>query len=154
PAYRAADLIEVFDADLAAELNSIPYESVATVNMAFRHGDIGRPANGFGFVIPEKEKKGIVACTMTSVKYPGCAPEDKILLRAFVGGAMHRRQFELDDRAMEEMVYNELQPVLGIKHAPLFTAIRRYAKSMPQYHVGHLDRVDAIMRKAQKHPGL
>ena len=113
-----------------------------------------RPLDGFGFVVPLVEARSIVACTYSSVKYPGRAPDGHVLLRAFVGGAMQQQLFEQDDQTMAESVRRELRELLGISSAPLLTRIHRHAQAMPQYRVGHLDRVQRIDAAVAQHPGL
>ena len=87
PAFAAARAVEGLDGDLARELRSIPYVSSATISLAYLPSQIRRPLDAFGFVIPRTEKRRIMACTWTSVKFDRRAPEGKVLLRAFVGGA-------------------------------------------------------------------
>jgi oxygen-dependent protoporphyrinogen oxidase len=88
------------------------------------------------------------------VKYPGRAPDGHVLLRAFVGGAMQENLFQQDDAAMAESVRRELRELLGITAEPLLTRIHRHAQAMPQYRVGHLDRMARIDRALSRHPGL
>jgi len=154
PAHVASGLMESCAPDLARSLAGIPYESVATVNLAFRKTDIPRPLDGFGFIVPAIERQRVVGCTFSSVKFPGRAPETCILLRAFVGGALHREVFALDDGALERAVREDLRGTLGIHAAPLTVSIHRYPHAMPQYHVGHLERVAAIEASARRYPGL
>ena len=140
--------------ELASDLLNIPYESVATINLAYHRSDIPHPLNGFGFVVPAFTQRKIVACSFSSVKFTGKAPDGKVLLRAFVGGALHREVYVLDDKAIERTVREELKHYLGIEKAPLFSEIRRYPQTMPQYRVGHLDLVKKIQAKLSDHPGL
>ena len=84
-----------------------------------------------------------MACTFSSLKYPGRAPQGKILLRAFVGGSLQPDLFNDDDATMEKNVRDELAALLGVKTVPLFTRVWRHPNSMPQYHVGHQERIRA-----------
>jgi oxygen-dependent protoporphyrinogen oxidase len=154
PSFNAAQIVRGLDTALADQLNSISYSSAATVNFAFRREQIPHPLNGFGFVVPHIEKRKIIAGSFSSVKYAGRAPEGHVLLRAFVGGSLQAELFERDDQEMERMVRQELADLLGITAEPLFTRIARYPRSMPQYFVGHLDRVAAVERKIAMYPGL
>ena len=154
PAHQAASLLRPCAPDLSAALGSIPYESVATVNLGFRATDIPRTLQGFGMVVPALERRRIVGCTFSSVKFSGRAPETCVLLRAFVGGAAHRQLVERDDDALGEAVRGELRDLLGIVAVPLFTSIRRHPQAMPQYEVGHLDRITAIDAVLARYPGL
>ncbi len=154
PAHRAARLLKDAVPPLAQRLATIPYASVATVNMAFRAADVPRPLDGFGVVIPAIEGRRIVGCTCASLKFPGRASEGTVLLRAFIGGALHRQWYELEDQAMAQMVREELRTLFGIERAPLTTLIRRSPQAMPQYLVGHLERVAAIEADVAQLPGL
>ena len=154
PAYATARLVRSTNSSLADELDAIPYASTATVNLAYRRSDIPHPLNGFGFVVPFIEKRSIIACTFSSVKFPGRAPEGHTLLRAFVGGAMQPETFELDDTEMIQRVQSDLHDLLGIDEQPLFTRVTRWSRSMPQYEVGHLERVRRIDEHLSRLPSL
>jgi oxygen-dependent protoporphyrinogen oxidase len=132
------------DSQLAAELNAIPYESTATINFAYRRSDITHPLDGFGFVVPFVEKRSLIACTFSSVKFAGRAPEGRVLLRAFTGGALQPELLDLDNDELVQRVQKDLNELLGINAEPLFSHVARWNRSMPQYHVGHLERVKRI----------
>jgi len=154
PAFRTGALLGQIDGNAASELTAIPYASTATVSAAFRREDFAHAPNSFGFVVPAIEKRKIMACTFSSLKYPGRAPQDKILLRVFVGGSLQPGLFEASDSEMEGSVRGELKSLLGVTAAPLFTRIWRHPESMPQYHVGHDARVSRIETALQKFPTL
>ncbi|MEO7969807.1 MAG: protoporphyrinogen oxidase, partial [bacterium] len=154
PAYAAASLLVETDVLLAAGLQQIPYESTATVNLAFRRADIPHPLNGFGFVVPFIEKRSLLACTFSSVKFAGRAPQDSVLLRAFVGGALQPALVELEEAEMLARVRCDLKDLLGIASVPLFSAVSRWPQSMPQYEIGHLARVSKIAERLAALPGL
>jgi oxygen-dependent protoporphyrinogen oxidase len=154
PAHQSSRLLEEIAPALSRDLEAIPYESVATVNLAYRRPDIPHSLGGFGFVVPAFAKRKIVACSFSSVKFPGRAPEGMALLRAFVGGAFHREVYGLEDDAMVRIVAEELRHYLGIEAKPVFTSVNRYPLSMPQYPVGHLARVAALQARLAAFPGL
>ncbi len=154
PAHPAAALLRDCAPALSQELSGIPYESVATVNVAFRRADVRHPLDGFGFVAPAVERRRLVGCTFTSVKFPGRAPEGQVLLRAFVGGATHHELLAFDDEGLARVVLDELRDVLGLRGQPLFASVRRFPRAMPQYHIGHLDRVGRIEQLVSGYPGL
>jgi oxygen-dependent protoporphyrinogen oxidase len=154
PAHASARLLESESAALAAELHAIPYASSATVTLAYRREDVPHPLDGFGFVVPAVENRRIVACTFSSLKYPGRAPPEFVLLRSFVGGALQPQLFAQDDRSMVAAVRAELGDLLGIGSDPVLTRVNRYPDAMPQYHVGHLDRIARIDRHVAALPGL
>ncbi len=126
----------------------------ATVNLAYRRADIQHPLNGFGFVVPFIEKRTLMACTFSSVKFARRAPADHALLRAFVGGALQPKLFELDEGEMVRGVREDLRELLGIQKPPLFALLEKWPRSMPQYHVGHINLVKRIEQRAATLPGL
>jgi oxygen-dependent protoporphyrinogen oxidase len=154
PAYASAQLLGDTDASLAAELAAIPYASIATVNLAFRRADIPHPLDGFGFVVPFIERRKVIACTFSSVKFAGRAPESYALLRAFVGGALQPEMYALDEEQMIAAVREDLRALLGIERAPLFAHVEKWPRSMAQYHLGHLARVARIREHLRRFPTL
>src|SRR3984893_6822836 len=154
PAYAAATLLHETDAKLSEALDRISYASTATINLAFRRRDVPHALDGFGFVVPFIEKRSILACTFSSVKFAARAPADHVLLRAFAGGALQPELFDLDENEMINRVREDLRDLLGVEQPPLFTAVEKWRRSMPQYHVGHLDLVSQIQQRVQALPGL
>lgn len=154
PAFAAARLLRQVEPQLASELEAIPYASTATVNLAFKRSDVSHPLNGFGFVVPFIERRTVMACTFSSVKFAGRAPEGYVLLRAFVGGALQPEMFELEEEEMVRRVRGDLRELLGIEAPPLFAQVAKWPNSMPQYHVGHLERVKRIEQLVSTLPGL
>ena len=154
PAYVAASLLEKLGGTLAAKLNQIKYASTATINFAYKRADINHPLNGFGFVVPFIEKRSLIACTFSSVKFSGRSPDGQVLLRAFAGGALQPEIFALDETEMAARVEADLRELLGITAKPLFTEVAKWERSMPQYEVGHLDRINEIENEVSKLSGL
>jgi oxygen-dependent protoporphyrinogen oxidase len=146
--------VQGFDSQLATKLRSIRYASTATVNLAYRLEDIPGNLEGFGFVVPAIEKREILACTFSHMKFSGRAPRDHALLRAFMGGALQPKAFEYEDHEMIRIVRQNLRELLGIEKAPLFALVERHAQAMAQYRVGHLDLVAEIEALANQHPTL
>lgn len=154
PAFHAAELLISVAAQAAADLNQISYASTATVSLAYRSEDFPRRPDSFGFVVPAVEGRKIMACTFSSLKYPGRAPEDHILLRAFVGGSLQPALINDDDATMERNVRAELSSLLGVTAQPLLSRIYRHPNSMPQYHVGHDVRINRIETSLSQIPTL
>jgi len=154
PAFVTASLLENVSGTLAAKLNQIKYASTATINFAYKRSDVNHPLNGFGFVVPLVEKRSLIACTFSSVKFSGRAPSGHVLLRAFAGGALQPDIFALDEPEMATRVEADLRELLGITAKPLFTEVAKWERSMPQYEVGHLDRINEIEKEVSKLPGL
>jgi len=153
-AYTAGRLLRYVDPALATLLGEISYASSATVTLGYRRGDVPHRLDGFGFVVPRTERRAVLACTFSSVKYPGRAPEGHALLRCFLGGTLNEGILRSDDGALVARVRDDLRQALGIAAEPVLTRVARWPRAMPQYHVGHLGRVEAIERCVAAIPGL
>lgn len=154
PTYIAADLVHPWDSELSARLNQIEYASSAIVVTGHRLADISHPLDAFGLVIPHCEGRRILAVSFLSRKFPGRAPEGHVQLRTFVGGAMQSELLAMEDAALITMVREELQSLLDVEGEPSLAVVTRYDRAMPQYHVGHQQRVAAIEAAAAKHSRL
>lgn len=153
PSPAAAPLVRSHDPRLAELLSSLLCASVATVHAAFREPDLPLPA-AMGFVVPAVENRFTVAASFTSRKFPGRAPEGLSLVRVVVGGATRPADSALPDDDIRRRVLADLRDLLGAKGEPVFTNVDRHEGAMPQYHVGHLDRVAEIEKRAAALPGL
>ncbi|WP_042203371.1 protoporphyrinogen oxidase [Paenibacillus camerounensis] len=136
-------------------LENVNYVSVANVVVAFAKKDIVTEYDGSGFLVPRKEGRNITACTWTSTKWLHTSPDDKVLLRCYVGRSGDEQNVELPDDALTELVLKDLREIMGITAKPLFTEITRLRRSMPQYPVGHLARIAGLRSElGQKLPGV
>ncbi len=153
PAPRAAALLTSVDVDLAAEMD-IPYASSAILNIVMRRENIAHPLNGMGFVVPAVENRALIACSFSSIKFAGRAPQGQVLLRAFVGGAMHVDRYEQSDEAIQRAVMQDLRQLIGLTGEPLHVSLRRWPQSMAQYHLGHVQRVARIESMMSRIPRL
>jgi len=154
PAPASAALLRSVDPRLAAELDGIPYASTATINLAYRRSDVAHPLDGFGFVVPAIEKRSLIACTFSSVKFADRAPSGQVLLRAFVGGALQPDTFALDEDEMVQRVERDLRDLLGTRGSARFAEVCKWPSSMPQYLLGHLDRLERIGARLTQTPKL
>ncbi len=154
PTYVTADLLRQLDDGLATELAAVPYASSAAVVVAYRRSDVGHPLQGSGFVVPRQEGRTMTACTWASSKWPGRAPADHVLLRAYVGGTRDPGALDRGDDALLSTVERELGAILEVHGRPVMVRVYRWACSNPQYEVGHLVRVRTIERMILRHPGL
>lgn len=144
PANRAATVLAAVNQKLGKLLAEVPYAGCVTVNMAFERQAIPHVLDGFGFVSPHVERRSVLACTYSSIKYAGRAPDGKVLMRAFLGGACFPEVLEWSDERILSAVSEDLRSLLSVREAPLFTKIARWSQKMPQYLVGHLQKVDRI----------
>jgi oxygen-dependent protoporphyrinogen oxidase len=152
PSWAAARLCEPFSAEVARELAAIPYASTAVVVTAHRLEDVGHPLRAFGLVIPHVERRNVLAVSFASRKLPGRAPEGRCLLRTFVGGALQPQLYAESDARVLALVKQELAALLDVRGRPELELVLRHPRSMPQYEVGHLDRVAAIEQALERLP--
>lgn len=154
PSHVAARLLGPLDAELGARLGAIEHSGTAIVSLGYDERQIGHPLDGMGAVVPAIEPSPILACSFSSRKYAHRAPEGKVLLRVFVGGARRPELAEMDDMALSTLVLGAIEPLLRIDGAPCFRDIAHWPRTMPQFHVGHLQRMAEIRRRLEAWPGL
>jgi oxygen-dependent protoporphyrinogen oxidase len=153
-AARTADLLASLDTQISQELRGIEFASSALVISGHRLSDIRHPLNAFGLVIPNIERRRILAVSFSSRKFPNRAPEGRVLLRTFVGGALQPDMFDQTDEQLQASVLEELNSIFGVAGEPDFVKVFRYPHAMPQYHVGHLNRIARIEALTKQHPQL
>lgn len=155
PTHAAARVLKTGIApELHASLMGIEYASSAIVVSGHQLSDFDHPMDAFGLVVPSIEQRKILAVSFSSRKFQNRAPAGHILLRTFVGGAMQPHLLANDDDTIARFVNEELRSIFGMKFEPMFNEVIRYNNAMPQYHVGHLDRIARIAALAQETPGL
>ncbi len=153
PPRAAARMLEKATPGISAELMSIPSGSLATLNLVYRAGQVANPLHAMGFVVPAIENKTLLACSFSSTKFAGRAPEGKVLIRAFAGGEAASRA-GLSDEELTRNLITELHPILGISGEPEGKVFYRYEESLPHYLVGHLEKVGRIEDGLSATPGL
>src|SRR5699024_8727894 len=136
-------------------LGQIPTTSVANVALAFDARAVKQDLDGTGFVVSRKGNFRITACTWTHRKWPHAAPNGKVLLRGYVGSPDDPEAAFLSDDEITEIVLHDLQKVMKIDGKPEFRVVSRYQDAMPQYTVGHLNRLEKVEKYASEHlPGV
>ncbi len=153
PAFVTAGLIRRLAPDAAALLQQIPYASTATISLGYREQDVPTMA-GDGFVVARDERFHLTACTWASTKWPGRAPTGCVLLRAYVGSALDPDVLERSDDEIVALVRTELGAAMGLSAELVLKHIVRWPRSMPQYTIGHLDRLAAVEQTLQPFPGI
>ena len=154
PAFVSGRLLQSVNPQVAELLFKIPYASTATVSLAFSKGDVEPYLNGFGFVVPRIEGRQLIAATWSSVKWEGRADPHESLIRCYVGGRGRESILELNDDGIVATVRRELQDLVGIDAKPLSAHVFRWEQAMPQYVIGHRQRVQAIRQSLAPNPGL
>jgi oxygen-dependent protoporphyrinogen oxidase len=152
PGTVSSQLMEAVDQELSALIGRVPHAGCCVAILGVRRDQITHQLDGFGFVVPAIENRKIIAGSMTSVKFPGRAPEGKVLLRVFVGGALQPELNYLADDEIRRLVLTELEELIGLGGEPEFFEVARWLGMMPQYHVGHLDLVRQIEERAAAIP--
>jgi len=154
PAQAAAELLGMASAELASELRGIQYTSSVTVNLGYDRSVRASLPPGFGFLVPRSEGRRMLAATFVQNKFPHRAPEDRALLRCFIGGARNEQVLQAPDDEVLRIVRAELQQIIGLTADPLFTRIYRWKGAMAQYGVGHLERLERVENLLRQLPGL
>ncbi len=150
----AARLMAEIHPQLADQLASITHASCSIVSLGYRREQISHPMDGFGFVVPQVENRKVLSGSFSSVKYPGRAPEGSALVRAFIGGEMQPELAALPDDQLVAIAHAELGQLLGISGEPNLVLISRYEQAMPQYYVGHGERIRQVEAALEQLPGL
>ncbi|MBS1215386.1 MAG: protoporphyrinogen oxidase [Proteobacteria bacterium] len=154
PADATAAMVERHSRDAAETLRSVPYPPVASVVMVFGRDRVAHPLDGFGFLVPEKEKRRILGTIFSSTLFENRAPADRVVLTTFVGGTRQPELAMQDDASIVATVKAELGQLIGASGDPVAVRVSRWARAIPQYNVGHLDRVARVERLASEQPGL
>jgi len=154
PAFASAEIVRGLSTEASALLAAIPYASTATVSMAYHATDLGSMVRGFGFVVPRVERRDLLAATWTSLKWPHRAPSSHALVRCYVGGVGREAITHIDDASMIRRVRDELRVIAGITHEPVYAEVNRWERGMPQYQLGHYQRLEKIDGQLQSYRGL
>jgi len=153
-AHNAGPLVSALDPRLGELLATVAYSSSMTVAVGFNAADFSTPPVGFGFLVPKKERRRLVACTWVGTKFSNRVPADKIVARCFLGGMEDAGVLAESDDAVAAAVATELREIAGVTARPLFTRIFRWPRSMAQYTVGHPARLAEIESRVAAIPGL
>jgi oxygen-dependent protoporphyrinogen oxidase len=154
PAWRAAGLVRDADPAMAAAMDGIGSAPLAVVHFGYRAGAFGEDPVGFGFLVPRSEGVRTLGTIWSSNVFEGRAPEGSMLMTSMVGGALDHEAHELDEKELVDIVKQDLNRIMDIVAAPYFVEVYRHPRGIPQYELGHLDRVAAIEARAAEHPGL
>jgi oxygen-dependent protoporphyrinogen oxidase len=154
PAHAQARMLEGYSPALAKLLTEIPYPPLSVCCFGYRKAVVGEVLDGFGYLVPSKEKRAVLGTIIDSNVFPGRAPEGSVLLRSMVGGARSPALAKLPDERIIDRVRGDLRDILGLTAEPDFIRIFRHRRAIPQYVVGHGARLEVIEGILHKHPGL
>jgi oxygen-dependent protoporphyrinogen oxidase len=154
PAHKQAEILAELDEELARLIQGIAYNRVAVVALGYRQADIAMRVDGFGFLVPQRSRRDILGVQWCSSIFPERAPHGSVLLRAMCGGWNRPEIVGWDDETLLRAVRNELHVTMAISAEPVFHQIVRWERAIPQYQLGHLERVAKIEHRASHFPGL
>lgn len=154
PAYSASMLFGKFDIVLAEHLNKIYYPPVLVLYIAYNIKDIGQPLDGFGFLIPAKEKKSFLGAIWSSVLFPNRAGEDKASFTLFIGGARDPKVGSYDKELLIKRVRNEFESLMRIVGEPIYLSYKFWPKAIPQYNLGYVEHENYFDKFEKENPGI
>lgn len=154
PAYVTAEFLRPISLAVSKLLEEIPYASTATIALAYGSQDLGPHVRGFGFIVPRVEGRDLLAATWTSLKWPHRAPPSQTLVRCYVGGAGREDLLKADDGTIVRRVREDLRHIAGITAEPTYVEVNRWERGMPQYVLGHRNRLDRIQAALSNFQGL
>lgn len=154
PVRAAAALVRSSSGELSRLLEEIYYPPLVIVCLAYDKSSIATPLDGFGFLVPPGERMNILGCVWNSSLFKGRAPEHHALFTIFIGGARNTQAVQLPDAELVTLAHSDLQKVLGISSEPRVVTITRWERAIPQYNIGHVERVRRIEELLRDMPGL
>jgi oxygen-dependent protoporphyrinogen oxidase len=154
PAFAAATMIEGLAPDAAKALADVEYSPIAIAANAYRRSDVAHSLAGFGFLVPKREHRFLLGCLFSSSMFDGRAPEGSVLLTTFAGGRRNPEIAKTSEAHIAAAVHEELAERVGARGAPLWQEVVRWKQAIPQYDIGHLDRLRRIEAAESAVPGL
>lgn len=154
PASTAATMVSTVSPNLSAELEMIEFSGAAVVSLGFDRRDVSHALQAAGMIIPKVAGKRILAASFSSSKFPGRAPSGAALIRTFIGGALDMSITRLTDEEVIEKVLVDLRTTIGLHGSPSIVQVDRWHRSMPQYNLGHVERIKKIRQAEAKLPSF
>jgi len=154
PAYRAAEILSEIHPELAALLGAFDYAPVVVATTSIPLANLSAPLRGFGFLVPKSEQMVTLGTIFSSFLFSGRAPDDRLLLTSYLGGALRPEVFDWPDERIWDSVCKELKQVLKTSTQPEPVTIFRHRRAIPQYNIGHRQRVEAVASELSRIPGM
>lgn len=154
PAYVASLIFGEIDLELSKHLNEIYYPPIMVLYLGYKKENVGRPLDGFGFLIPSKEKKHFLGAIWSSAIFPNRCEDDKAAFTLFIGGARSPQLFDMDQERLIEIVLNEFNKIMKIKGEPILIKHKFWSKSIPQYNLGYIEHERYFEKFEKENPGL
>jgi oxygen-dependent protoporphyrinogen oxidase len=154
PAYAASTIVRPLSVEAGTILDSIPYSPVASIFLGFQKKDVHHSLAGFGFLVPSRERRNILGCLWSSSLFPDRARDGAVALTAFVGGGRQPDLVDLGEDALCDLALSEVKKIMQIEGKHVYLRLTRWKKAIPQYELGHLDKIEALGRFEGEHSGL
>jgi oxygen-dependent protoporphyrinogen oxidase len=154
PTNVTAKLLSAFDPAFETNLSAVEYSGVAVVSLGYRKKDVSNPLTGFGFLAPRSSRLSILGSVWNSSLFPGRAPDGEALLTSFVGGATNPGVIRQSQEELANQVHREIAPILKIGKEPVFTNVTIWPRAIPQYNLGHVERLTAVEKARARFPGM
>ena len=154
PAYAASEMLGDFDGTLSSVLKEISHPSISVVCFGYKKEKIKQPLDGFGFLVPNREKRKILGTLWDSSIFPDRAPEGYVLLRSMLGGVRASELAMQEEKRLIDVVMDELKDIMGIKVEPDFVKVYTHERGIPQYFSGHEKRLEVVDGIISRHRGL
>jgi oxygen-dependent protoporphyrinogen oxidase len=154
PTDVTGNLLAKLDPSFESLLSPIEYAAVAVVSLGYRKSDVGHSLDGFGFLVPRYAGLRFLGTVWNSSLFPGRAPEGHALMTSFVGGATDPSAAKLNHQELASLVHREISPILSIKTDPVFSNVTIWPRALPQYNLGHGDRLSAISQRLSNFKGI
>lgn len=147
-------LLVQLDPSFETLLTTVEYAAVAVVSLGYSKKDVGHSLEGFGFLVPRSAGLRSLGTVWNSSLFPGRAPDGHALLTTFVGGATDPGAAKLSSEKLSSLVHREIAPLLAIKSQPTFCNVTIWPRALPQYNLGHGDRLASIRKTLDRFPGI
>jgi oxygen-dependent protoporphyrinogen oxidase len=154
PAYEQASVLADLDPQLADEVAAIPYNRIAVVALGYRQSDCPGAPDGFGYIAPQNTRRDVLGVQWCSSVFPDRAPPGYVLWRALCGGVHRAEMVDWDDDTLGRAVHEEMKRAMGVTGEPVLRRVVRWPAAIPQYVIGHQERVARVEALAAAHPGL
>lgn len=154
PSYKAADIVSELSSTLKEQLDAIPYAPIAVVCLGYYKKDVAHPLDGFGFLVPPKEKKNILGSIWTSSIFANRSPDGEVQFRCMLGGDGNHDVINKTDDELIELTIRDLNSVVGLKSTPKITKVYKWNKGIPQFILGHQERLRKIEHELDKLNGI
>ncbi len=147
-------LLSPLDSSFETLLSSIEYAAVAVVSLGYRKNDVGHSLNGFGFLVPRSASLRVLGTVWNSSLFHGRAREGHSLITSFVGGTTDAAAATLEPQELANLVHREISTLLSTRSQPVFSNVTIWPHALPQYNLGHGERLAAVAEVCSRFPGL